>query len=192
MRRLLAATLLSVLALAAPAAADDPLLSGYSGPGGGEQTVLGSELIGPAKSKGGSLRASPRQTAAPATADGAPTATTPVAPPLSPTPQVGGASSDDTDDDAAQGGGTKGSSGGDGNGSSASGSGSGSGSGSSTSEGSAKPATPAAGTTATPVQTESAGFPLTAGQLLAALVAVALLAGVALATRRLADTAQPA
>ncbi len=49
------------LALAAPASAADPLLSGYSGPGGGDQAVLGTEVLpGPGGSKGGSLQASAR------------------------------------------------------------------------------------------------------------------------------------
>jgi hypothetical protein len=47
--------ILASFALAAPAWAADPLLSGYSGPGGGEQTLLGAEEppapVGP---KGGS------------------------------------------------------------------------------------------------------------------------------------------
>lgn len=39
------------------AAADDPLLSGYSGPGGGEQVVIGSDVI-PPKNGTGSIRQS--------------------------------------------------------------------------------------------------------------------------------------
>jgi hypothetical protein len=39
---------------AAPAlAADDPLLSGYSGPGGGEQVVIGSSVLPPKNGNGG-------------------------------------------------------------------------------------------------------------------------------------------
>lgn len=36
-------TVIASFALAAPASAADPLLSGYAGPGGGEQTLLGAE-----------------------------------------------------------------------------------------------------------------------------------------------------
>jgi len=51
-------------ALAAPASAADPLLSGYAGPGGGEQTLLGSEVLpAPGGAKGGS----PKAPASPAT-----------------------------------------------------------------------------------------------------------------------------
>ncbi len=54
------AALLAVVSLGAAAApsalAGDPLLSGYAGPGGGEQVVLGSEFIPPANGDG-SLRA---------------------------------------------------------------------------------------------------------------------------------------
>lgn len=48
-------------ALAAPASAADPLLSGYSGPGGGDQAVLGAELLpGPGGGEGSSLEAPAR------------------------------------------------------------------------------------------------------------------------------------
>ena len=46
MARVLTPTLLAVLLLAPSGASADPLLSGYGGPGGGEQVVLGSSLIG--------------------------------------------------------------------------------------------------------------------------------------------------
>ncbi len=54
--------LLSVLACSlcsgtSIAAADDTLLSGYAGPGGGEQSLLGAELLGPPAKSGGTLRA---------------------------------------------------------------------------------------------------------------------------------------
>lgn len=42
-------------AVAPAVAADDPLLSGYSGPGGGEQVVIGSSVI-PPKNGNGSIR----------------------------------------------------------------------------------------------------------------------------------------
>src|SRR3954466_12220381 len=38
--------LLALLALPIPARAADPLLSGYAGPGSGEQVVLGGETVG--------------------------------------------------------------------------------------------------------------------------------------------------
>lgn len=67
-------TLALVLGAAAPAAAqDDPLLSGYGGPGAGDQAILGETFL-PAGSPNGSLRARPGSgPAAPATG-GAPTA----------------------------------------------------------------------------------------------------------------------
>jgi hypothetical protein len=52
-RKVLPATF-ALLLLAVPAArAEDPLLSGYAGPGGGDQAVLGSQLIGGAGKGGG-------------------------------------------------------------------------------------------------------------------------------------------
>src|SRR4051794_38385267 len=58
MKRLatLTAVLLTVLALpiAAHAAGDDPLLSGYGGPGSGDQAVLGGGTIGAGGKGGGS------------------------------------------------------------------------------------------------------------------------------------------
>jgi hypothetical protein len=82
----LTAVLLSVLVLpgAALAAGDDPLLSGYGGPGSGDQAVLGGGVVGGGGSGGSgsssSLRAAPSvaATAAPATAPSA--AATPAAP----------------------------------------------------------------------------------------------------------------
>lgn len=57
-RRLGACAVLLTCAIGPAAAhAGDPLLSGYAGPGGGEQVVLGSKLI-PAAKGNGSLRAS--------------------------------------------------------------------------------------------------------------------------------------
>lgn len=53
------ATTVAVLLLAAPAATADPLLSGYSGPGGGDQRLLGAELL-PAPSGSGSGSGSAR------------------------------------------------------------------------------------------------------------------------------------
>src|SRR3954453_23598871 len=43
-----------ILLLAPSSQAADPLLSGYGGPGGGEQVVLGSTLVGAGKGGGGS------------------------------------------------------------------------------------------------------------------------------------------
>ena len=44
-----------VCAVSPALAADDPLLSGYSGPGGGEQVVIGSSVV-PPKNGNGSIR----------------------------------------------------------------------------------------------------------------------------------------
>ncbi|MBA2517652.1 MAG: hypothetical protein H0V22_10130 [Solirubrobacterales bacterium] len=43
--RLLSATLLATITFVTPAVASDPLLSGYSGPGGGDLTVLGTQIL---------------------------------------------------------------------------------------------------------------------------------------------------
>jgi hypothetical protein len=51
-RKVLPATFALLLLAVPPARAEDPLLSGYAGPGGGDQAVLGSQLIG-AGGKGG-------------------------------------------------------------------------------------------------------------------------------------------
>jgi hypothetical protein len=82
MARIPALTLCLVLLLAPGRAAADPLLSGYAGPGGGEQVVLGSTLTGGSGGSGGSsgggsdsLRAASAPVASPA-----PAATTPAAP----------------------------------------------------------------------------------------------------------------
>jgi hypothetical protein len=57
MRRLVTPIALGLVLLSSTVArAEDPLLSGYGGPGGGEQVVLGSKLIGGSKGSG-SLRA---------------------------------------------------------------------------------------------------------------------------------------
>ena len=83
-RNVLPATLALVFLAASPAGAEDPLLSGYAGPGGGDQAVLGSKLIGGAggggtsSGSGGSGRAAVARSlqAAPATpsSGGAPVA----------------------------------------------------------------------------------------------------------------------
>jgi hypothetical protein len=52
-RKVLPATLALVFLAASPAGAEDPLLSGYAGPGGGDQAVLGSQLIGGGGGKSG-------------------------------------------------------------------------------------------------------------------------------------------
>src|SRR4051794_10195073 len=52
-RALILATF-AFLLLAPSSQAADPLLSGYGGPGGGEQVVLGSTLVGAGKGGGGS------------------------------------------------------------------------------------------------------------------------------------------
>lgn len=71
-------------ALAAPASAADPLLSGYAGPGGGEQTLLDSEVpSAPAGTKGGS----PKTLSSPATLEvGAAPVVVADAAPLTPQP----------------------------------------------------------------------------------------------------------
>ena len=57
MHRIFIFTLFAALLLIqAPAFAGDSLLSGYGGPGGGEQVVLGSKLLPPGGGKGGGLR----------------------------------------------------------------------------------------------------------------------------------------
>ena len=57
MHRTFTLTLLAALLLVpAPALAGDSLLSGYGGPGGGEQVVLGSKLLPTGGGKGGGLR----------------------------------------------------------------------------------------------------------------------------------------
>lgn len=76
--RVLLAAVSVLLVTAAPAAADNPLLSGYSGPGGGDQAVLGSTLL-PAPKPGGSLRMpakTPAITPTPSPASGGGTSTT--------------------------------------------------------------------------------------------------------------------
>jgi hypothetical protein len=65
-RPLIAPLLLAVLlALPVSAHAQGSLLSGYGGPGGGEQTLLGGTLL-PAKHGNGSLRAAAARSASPA------------------------------------------------------------------------------------------------------------------------------
>src|SRR5512147_3166846 len=75
MARLPTLALLTVLLLVTGRAAADPLLSGYGGPGGGEQVVLGSTVVGGSGGSGGSsgsasasLRAAPAPAASPALA----------------------------------------------------------------------------------------------------------------------------
>lgn len=53
-RAALMTALVTVLALPAPSLAKDPLLSGYAGPGGGEQVLLGTHLSGGASGGDGS------------------------------------------------------------------------------------------------------------------------------------------
>ena len=88
--RVLTVTLASLLLAVAPAtAADDPLLSGYSGPGGGDQSLLGSGLVPPGKG-GGSLKApAPTVSAAVQGVSGVP-ATQPDYPALKPSPPAPG------------------------------------------------------------------------------------------------------
>lgn len=81
MRRTALSALVLISIAPASAFAADPLLSGYGGPGGGEQAVLGDELLpasGGGGDSGGSLKAQP----APATTTGAAR--------LTPTPRKGG------------------------------------------------------------------------------------------------------
>jgi hypothetical protein len=62
MLRLSSLTLATTALLALPAAsrASDPLLSGYGGPGGGQQVLLGSHLLGGAGGSGGGASGSLR------------------------------------------------------------------------------------------------------------------------------------
>jgi hypothetical protein len=88
MVRVFTLTLLAVLLLLPSGASADPLLSGYGGPGGGEQVVLGSTLVGGSgggsggsggasgSGSGDSIRATPAPAPAPA-ASGASSAATP-------------------------------------------------------------------------------------------------------------------
>lgn len=73
-------TFLSLLLLAPSGAFADPLLSGYGGPGGGEQVVLGSSLVGRSGGSSGSgtgdsIRATPAPAAAASGTAPAPAAT---------------------------------------------------------------------------------------------------------------------
>jgi len=80
---------MACFALAAPASAADPLLSGYSGPGGGDQAILGTEVLpAPGGPEGGSLQALARAPvpAVEAAPTEAPTARITAAPPLTPRP----------------------------------------------------------------------------------------------------------
>jgi hypothetical protein len=63
-RLLIAACVLTVVAPAAAQAKSGSLLSGYSGPGGGEQSVLGAQLL-PAKHGDGGIRAASHPAVAP-------------------------------------------------------------------------------------------------------------------------------
>lgn len=180
------------LAIAAPAVAkDDPLLSGYGGPGGGDQVILGSTLL-PGGKSGGSLRAASKTpqrgatsgSAAPA-ASGSPTRS---GTPRSGTAQTGSASGTTSNGSAAAGGGggsTRGASGSGangGSGSSSSGtSGSATGSGASTDVARSVEAVPAAN-----VGAGSASLPIGGGEILLALLAIAGIGGIAVATSRLA------
>jgi hypothetical protein len=69
-------SVLLMLGLPAAASASDPLLSGYAGPGGGEQVVLGAGMVG-----GGGGGTSGGGGSATATADESLRATTPAAAP---------------------------------------------------------------------------------------------------------------
>ena len=56
-RRVMAICAVAFACLVSPtSAAEDPLLSGYSGPGGGEQVVIGSGVIPPKNGNGGIRR----------------------------------------------------------------------------------------------------------------------------------------
>jgi hypothetical protein len=61
-RRAVLPSLVLIAVSPASALAGDPLLSGYGGPGGGEQAVLGDKLLPPSKGGGGSLQAQPATT----------------------------------------------------------------------------------------------------------------------------------
>jgi len=75
-------TVIASFALAAPASAADPLLSGYAGPGGGEQTLLGAEEPrAPSGAEGGSPLA-PSRAAVPEVGS-------PLAPSRAAVPEVG-------------------------------------------------------------------------------------------------------
>lgn len=87
------ATLLSLFVFATPALADNPLLSGYSGPGGLDQSLLGGGLVGGGggSSKGGggsggSLRAPARAVATAAPGAAGTLADVSRVPPLTPKP----------------------------------------------------------------------------------------------------------
>lgn len=84
-RKTVAVIASGLLLLPAGASAADPLLSGYGGPGSGEQVVLGSKLL-PAKNGDGSLRRAAPAPPAPAAENSAPDseATAPAAAPAPP------------------------------------------------------------------------------------------------------------
>lgn len=97
--RVISATVLTFFALAAPALADDPLLSGYSGPGGLDQSLLGGGLVGGGGGSssggtkgGGSLRASAPAVARPAPGAEGTVADVSTAPRLTRAPSVAAAS----------------------------------------------------------------------------------------------------
>lgn len=58
-----------LLCAVVPAYAEDPLLSGYSGPGGGEQVVIGSSVL-PPKNGNGSIRSGSTGASAPSASAG--------------------------------------------------------------------------------------------------------------------------
>lgn len=79
------AIVIASFAFAAPASAADPLLSGYSGPGGGDQAILGTEVLpAPGGLKGGSPQAPVR--AVEIEPEKAPIAAITAAPSLTPQP----------------------------------------------------------------------------------------------------------
>lgn len=73
LRRTTVIALVSLLVIpSASAVASDPLLSGYGGPGGGEQVLISTKVL-PPESGDGSLRQQP-SSATPTTSSGKPTA----------------------------------------------------------------------------------------------------------------------
>ena len=160
-------TLLATLGLVAPAAASDPLLSGYSGPGGGDQAILGTDLVGPPPA-GGSLRSS-------GAAPSGLAAATVTAPALSATPVAGGASGPKPRANGTSG--ADAASGGSGTGSPKS----------SSNAGASPPSTagPATRQVAYPTTSSDEGaFPLAGEDLLLLLLGMAALGAIAVATAR--------
>jgi hypothetical protein len=159
-RIVLLTALATVLALPAPSLAKDPLLSGYAGPGGGEQVLLGGRLLGGGGGSGGSgtaatttgtASATQGSLRAPAASGGTPTSSAPTT--------------------SSSGGKTRG------KGAQASGG----------EARKAKGSTAAPRPIAYPTRAEDAGgFPLSAGELLVGVLALAGIAGMAAWLRRTA------